>query len=218
MLYSIGSWSFLRFTSFQFTLDPSENRYKLTIYNCYHCHFHVPHSFQFSGKIQVFVYRFTFSFFFSLSIFEWNSKINKTTSCLISLFCKLALCPVFWLRLGDRFGPQNTRELYASLFLKTDSGWSIYLSANMVNIPSLAQVHGGHLSLPFMPSLVILWCYFAAFVSYVITSRERWIKEICGEWGSGRSMMSAWYDEYESISLHNLQLQFFCALWIFDLT
>ena len=74
--------------------------------------FMFPSFFLFSGKIQVFVYLFAFSYFHF--VVRWNKK----TFHMVSSFFLLTQGLVFWPRLDDLFVSQNRREFYRSHFLR----------------------------------------------------------------------------------------------------
>ena len=136
------------------------NRSKCTIYNWYHRHLHAPLIFWLSGKIQVFVYLFTFFYFHSTGLLEWQNPLDEKFFLFL-----LILGLVFWLELGDPFVSQNLREFYGSRFL--DRFLFVHIPfVSMVKFESFAQFPLDHLSHPVIPSLVL--CRFAAFAYYVI--------------------------------------------------
>ena len=70
--------------------------------------FMYPSFFQFSCKVEVLIFLFTFFLFY---------PVAKSTIWQVLFCCCLSLGVVIWPRLGDLFASQNPREVCASHFL-----------------------------------------------------------------------------------------------------
>ena len=68
----------LVYSSLAFFLEVFTNHSKCTNYNWSHCHFHVPQLFEFSNKVQKFLYLFVLFYF--QSVVHWNGKVRMIAS------------------------------------------------------------------------------------------------------------------------------------------
>ena len=102
----------------------------------------VPQLFQFSGKVQVFVYLFCFLLFLLCGQQE-NGKVHYSAGSL------------FWTRLGDPFLSQNPRRFYRfhSPRLILGCAYTIWLYGQ-ISLP--CTVPSGSPSHPVMPGLLLL--------------------------------------------------------------
>ena len=125
---------------------------KSTNYNWYHCHF-MSQFFQFSSKVQLLIFLFTFFQFYS--VVSRDSKVHNLASFLFFVWLSLGL--VFWPRLDDPFVSQNPRRGCASHYPRQILGcaYTIYFYGQ-ISISDTIPVD--HLPHPVVSCLIFfLW-------------------------------------------------------------